>query len=38
MKKEKRLLLACTVEPSIDLALDKAEVYYLGDYFQSFSF
>lgn len=31
-------LLACPLQHSIDSLLDGAEVYYLGDYFQSFSF
>lgn len=38
MKKENVSLLACPLQHSIDSLLDGAEVYYLGDYFQSFSF
>lgn len=37
-KKENGSLLACPVQPSTELPLDKTGVYYLGDYFQSFSF
>lgn len=38
MKKENVSLLACLVQTSIDPPLNRAGVYYLGDYFQSFSF